>query len=222
MLLVKRVFPSWLHNAPTATTTTTTTTTTTLILSTTAPRFVVMPPKRRAAATKSAPAAADVDAPAAKRQKPTAAPVEIGKMMKDDEGNPSWTIGGRDRRVAVSEYKGNQLVAIREHYEKDGKTLPGKKGISLSVEQLNAFISILPQLEKYLASKEVTIGRPVYADPTEEEPAAALEEEADEDEDEDEGDEDEDDEHKDDEEEVVSEEDASEEEEAKKKTKGKR
>lgn len=54
-----------------------------------------MPPKRRAAATKSAPA--DVDAPAAKRQKPAAAAaatVEKGKMMKDDEGNPFWGVCG--------------------------------------------------------------------------------------------------------------------------------
>ncbi|KAH0613610.1 uncharacterized protein H6S33_005496 [Morchella sextelata] len=210
LVLVKRVLPR-LHN-------TTITTTTTPILSTTAAHsFVIMPPKRRAAATKSAPA--DVDAPAAKRQKPAAAPAEKGKMMKDDEGNPFWGIGGQNRRVAVTEFKGNQLVSIREHYEKDGKMLPGKKGISLTVEQLNAFISIIPQLETYLASKKVTIDRPAYNDSTtaaEEEPAA-VEEEVDEEEDEEEDELKDDDHEEEEEEEVISEEDASEEEEAKKK-----
>jgi len=29
--------------------------------------------------------------------------------------------------MTVSEYKGSTLIGIREHFEKDGKTLPGKK-----------------------------------------------------------------------------------------------
>ena len=31
------------------------------------------------------------------------------------------------RRVGVSLFKGKQMVNIREYYEKDGETLPGKK-----------------------------------------------------------------------------------------------
>lgn len=39
------------------------------------------------------------------------------------------------RKASVSEFKGKLMVNIREYYEKDGKTLPGTKGISLPPEQ---------------------------------------------------------------------------------------
>ncbi|XP_050081084.1 RNA polymerase II transcriptional coactivator [Anopheles maculipalpis] len=41
----------------------------------------------------------------------------------------------KNRKVSVSEFKGKVYVGIREFYEKDGKTLPSKKGISLTVPQ---------------------------------------------------------------------------------------
>ncbi|XP_035893730.1 RNA polymerase II transcriptional coactivator [Anopheles stephensi] len=41
----------------------------------------------------------------------------------------------KNRKVSVSEFKGKVYVGIREYYEKDGKTLPSKKGISLTVPQ---------------------------------------------------------------------------------------
>lgn len=34
---------------------------------------------------------------------------------------------GRTRRVQINEFKGKQLVDIREFYEKEGDMLPGKK-----------------------------------------------------------------------------------------------
>lgn len=62
----------------------------------------------------------------------------------------------------MSEFKGNTMIGIREFYEKDGKMLPGKKGISLNLDQFNAFVELLPQLESVLASKGVKVPRPNY------------------------------------------------------------
>ena len=33
------------------------------------------------------------------------------------------------RNVSVTDFRGKALINIREYYEKDGKTLPGKKGL---------------------------------------------------------------------------------------------
>jgi len=44
----------------------------------------------------------------------------------------------RMRYATVSEFRGKVLVSIREYYEKDGEIRPGKKGISLTLEQWNS------------------------------------------------------------------------------------
>uniref|UniRef100_A0A023EET7 Putative transcriptional coactivator p15 n=2 Tax=Aedes albopictus TaxID=7160 RepID=A0A023EET7_AEDAL len=50
------------------------------------------------------------------------------------DGETEWTID-RNRKVTVKEFKGKIYVNVREYYEKDGQSLPGKKGISLTVPQ---------------------------------------------------------------------------------------
>eukprot|EP01083_Nonionella_stella_P210979 763324_1 len=39
------------------------------------------------------------------------------------------------RRVTIKEWEGNVLLDIREYYTKSEKELPGKKGISLTIQQ---------------------------------------------------------------------------------------
>ena len=41
------------------------------------------------------------------------------------------------KRIAVRKYKGHILIDIRLMYEQDGQEKPGRKGISLNVEQYN-------------------------------------------------------------------------------------
>lgn len=44
----------------------------------------------------------------------------------DKDGNTFWEIS-KTRRVTVSEFKGKQMVSVREYYEQNGEIKPGKK-----------------------------------------------------------------------------------------------
>ncbi|POR31848.1 Putative RNA polymerase II transcriptional coactivator [Tolypocladium paradoxum] len=68
---------------------------------------------------------------------------------KDDEGNPFWELSSK-RRVGVSQFKNLWMVNVREYYERDGKMLPGKKGISLSIEQYAALLKAVPAINATL------------------------------------------------------------------------
>ncbi|KAF4967499.1 hypothetical protein FSARC_4963 [Fusarium sarcochroum] len=107
-----------------------------------------MPTKKRAADSDSEPEAAT------KRVKSAATPVESDG--KDDEGNPFWELSNK-RRVGVSDFSKKTFVNIREYYDKDGKTLPGKKGISLSIEQYNALLKAIPRINATLRSKGLVV-----------------------------------------------------------------
>ncbi|EPS44269.1 hypothetical protein H072_1770 [Dactylellina haptotyla CBS 200.50] len=86
-----------------------------------------------------------------------------GARHTDEEGNFFWELGGKSRRVTVSEFKGNVLVSVREYYEKDGKSLPGKKGISMTLDQFNQLIRVLPALEEAIGQKSSSgVVRPIY------------------------------------------------------------
>ncbi|KAJ6172436.1 hypothetical protein N7470_001503 [Penicillium chermesinum] len=67
----------------------------------------------------------------------------------DDNGDKFWEVS-KNRRVTLSNFRGKNMVSIREYYEKDGKALPGKKGISLPMDQFSAFITLLPEIEEAL------------------------------------------------------------------------
>ncbi|QGI64413.1 hypothetical protein CEK26_008367 [Fusarium fujikuroi] len=94
---------------------------------------------------------------------------------KDDDGNPFWevhefeasTVGllSNKRRVGVSDFSKKTFVNIREFYDKDGKSLPGKKGISLSIEQYNAFLKAVPQINAVLRAKGLVVEGDVADEP---------------------------------------------------------
>ncbi|KIV96548.1 hypothetical protein PV10_00398 [Exophiala mesophila] len=80
----------------------------------------------------------------------------------DSDGNRYWEIS-KSRRVTVSEFKGKPLVNVREYYQKGEEWLPGKKGISMSVEQYSALVDIMPQIEETLAKMGNQVPRPDYS-----------------------------------------------------------
>ena len=117
--------------------------------------------------------------PQTKRTKP-ASSSSLLRSQKDDSGDLYWELT-KMRRVTISEFKGKQMVGIREYYEQNGKILPGKKvrnvlatgiqpsmtnerlqGISMPVDQFSAFVELLPQIEKELAKKGEKVPRPQY------------------------------------------------------------
>ncbi|XP_055856565.1 RNA polymerase II transcriptional coactivator [Episyrphus balteatus] len=85
--------------------------------------------------------------PPAKKSKgePAAAKPDAG------EGKNFWTLE-KLRRVSISEFRGRKSIDIREFYHKDGKTLPGKKGIALSLAQWQKLLEVAELVTK--AAKE--------------------------------------------------------------------
>ncbi|KAE8694425.1 RNA polymerase II transcriptional coactivator KIWI [Hibiscus syriacus] len=87
----------------------------------------------------------DVHAPPMKTSKFSAA---------DDDSDDSNDIVvceiSRNRRVSVRNWNGKIWVDIREFYIKDGKQLPGKKGISLSLDQWNTLRDHADEIDKAL------------------------------------------------------------------------
>ncbi|KAK7509914.1 putative RNA polymerase II transcriptional coactivator, partial [Phyllosticta citriasiana] len=123
----------------------------------------------------------DDEEPKPKKAKTTKAkkPAGANGMLTDDNGDPYWELSNT-RRVTVSEFKGKSMVNIREYYEKDGKALPGKKGISLTVDQYRSLLESLPAVESVLVGKGENVNRPNYG-------GSAAAEHADEDADDDDG-----------------------------------
>ncbi|KAE9378061.1 PC4-domain-containing protein [Stipitochalara longipes BDJ] len=66
--------------------------------------------------------------------------------------------GRTPRRVEVSDFKGSKLVNIREYYEKDDEWLPGKKGISLSIDQYKALLQAIPAINAQLKEMGIALG----------------------------------------------------------------
>lgn len=54
------------------------------------------------------------------------------------------------------------MVSVREYYDKDGKMLPGKKGISLPVDQWAALLGALPAVEGVLRGLGEEVPRPLF------------------------------------------------------------
>uniref|UniRef100_A0A8D8UTZ9 RNA polymerase II transcriptional coactivator n=1 Tax=Cacopsylla melanoneura TaxID=428564 RepID=A0A8D8UTZ9_9HEMI len=72
------------------------------------------------------------------------------KMKEEEEGvYKSWQLDNT-RFVKVKEYRGKLYVDIREHYEKNGQMLPGKKGILLNLAQFKVLKDAAPEINSVI------------------------------------------------------------------------
>eukprot|EP00250_Pteridium_aquilinum_P029767 c40092_g1_i1 orf=99-404(+) len=73
---------------------------------------------------------------------------KAARTEKDDaDGITVCELSGH-RKVSVRIFKGKVYVDIREFYTKDGKDLPGKKGISLSLDQWDILRDNMETIDK--------------------------------------------------------------------------
>ncbi|OIW13587.1 hypothetical protein TanjilG_25686 [Lupinus angustifolius] len=85
--------------------------------------------------------------------------LKMKKIKKEEEKLERIVCQLSNRRnVSVGNFKGSTLVSIREFYCRDGKQLPGPKGISLSTEQWSAFKKSVPAIEEAIAKMERKMG----------------------------------------------------------------
>ncbi|KAK3301400.1 transcriptional Coactivator p15-domain-containing protein [Chaetomium fimeti] len=107
-------------------------------------------------------AESDAEQPVVKKSKSEKKAKKDLTQGSDAEGNPYWEVGlpiGNNRRVGPSQFKGATLVNIREFYTTpDGELKPGKKGISLSLDQYNALLKAIPELNEKLRSEGHEVG----------------------------------------------------------------
>ncbi|TEY71371.1 hypothetical protein BOTCAL_0094g00150 [Botryotinia calthae] len=95
-----------------------------------------------------------------KTTKATKATTTAKPTSSSSATSPSWDLstGRTPRKIELSDFKGQTLINIREFYEKDGNVLPGKKGISLTVDQYKNFLKSIPQINANLKKKGIDVG----------------------------------------------------------------
>jgi len=71
---------------------------------------------------------------------------------KNEEGDEYWEIGNK-KRATVRVFKGVVYVDFREYYEKDGKAMPGKKGVMLKAGEWNTVRNLMDDIDEVVKTK---------------------------------------------------------------------
>ncbi|KAK2993443.1 hypothetical protein RJ640_005137 [Escallonia rubra] len=83
-----------------------------------------------------------------------APPKKASKNDSADESDEDIVVCeiSKNRRVSVRNWQGKVVVDIREFYVKDGKQMPGRKGISLTMDQWNVLRDHVNEIDEAVAS----------------------------------------------------------------------
>ncbi|CAI9753042.1 unnamed protein product [Fraxinus pennsylvanica] len=88
------------------------------------------------------------DEPPKKSAKPSASAVDNDS---DESDNIVVCELSKNRKVSVRNWNGKVVVDIREFYYKDGKEMPGKKGISLTMDQWKILRDHVDEIDQEVA-----------------------------------------------------------------------
>jgi hypothetical protein len=89
---------------------------------------------------------------------PPSRPCEMVMNPKLTNLRAQLSQGRNSRRIGISEFKGTRLINIREYYQNPaGDFLPGKKGISLPLDQYKALLQAIPDINAALTAMGETI-----------------------------------------------------------------
>lgn len=75
-----------------------------------------------------------------------------GGAQKNSDGEVFFELSPR-RRITIRKWRASTLVDIREYWGEKEDLKPGKKGISLSVEQWRQLIELVPEIDKIILGK---------------------------------------------------------------------
>ncbi|KAI9297663.1 ssDNA-binding transcriptional regulator [Neoconidiobolus thromboides FSU 785] len=76
-------------------------------------------------------------------------------FSKNDDGEYYMDLPNSKKRLSVRTFKGNTYIDIREFYtDKNGNLAPGKKGISLKVDEYKAIKKHLDDIDKCIDDVE--------------------------------------------------------------------
>ncbi|GJQ14977.1 hypothetical protein GpartN1_g6768.t1 [Galdieria partita] len=106
-----------------------------------------MEERRQASKDSSPESSSSSDSSNEKYEEPPTKVYKKGSGTRDSDGYPYFELS-KTRRVTVRKFSGKVLVDIREFYN-NGETLaPGRKGISLSIEQYERLKSHLADIDE--------------------------------------------------------------------------